>query len=119
MAQYRTKSVFATNLAGLLETKNTSQAGLARLLGVSKSTVSSWCNGEKMPRMDKIETMAAHFGVPKSVLLEGSDSGDGFDEISCALMEECRALSAASRTQLLELARHLAALEAAPEPEQP
>lgn len=46
------------------------QTDIAKLLKVSKSTVSEYCKGKQMPRMDKIEMLALHFGVLKSELLE-------------------------------------------------
>lgn len=107
MSSYQTKDIFASNLARFLTVANQTQADLAKILGVSKSTVSSWSTGEKMPRMDKIEAMASHFGVQKSALLEP----EGADDSTGALMEQCRFLSRESKEKLLELARHLASLE--------
>ena len=46
------------------------QTDIAKLLGVSKSTVSEYCKGQQMPRMDKIEMLSVHYGVLKSELLE-------------------------------------------------
>lgn len=49
------------------------QTDIAKLLKVSKSTVSEYCKGQQMPRMDKIEMLSIHFGVSKSELLESSE----------------------------------------------
>ena len=49
------------------------QVDVARLLGVSKSTVSAYCSGGQMPRMDKIEQLARHFGVSRAALI-GDDA---------------------------------------------
>ena len=46
------------------------QSELAEEMGVAYSSVSSWCTGEKMPRMDKIEWIARRFNVLKSDLIE-------------------------------------------------
>ena len=70
MASYETKRIFARNLNNLLEKKDITQIELANQMDVAASTVSSWCNGEKMPRMDKVEWMAHYFGVPTSNLIE-------------------------------------------------
>lgn len=61
---------FAKNLKRLLEEKGKTQAELSRDLGLSKTTVSSWFNGYRMPRMDKIELLCNYFNVSKSELLE-------------------------------------------------
>lgn len=70
MATYETKEIFAKNLTALLNENNETQAALAEILGVAASSVSGWCSGIKMPRMDKIEQIAAHYSVPRSRLLE-------------------------------------------------
>lgn len=64
------KKIFARNLMTELKRSGESQRDLARLLNVTSSTVSNWCTGQKLPRMDKVEKIAAHFGVQKSDLIE-------------------------------------------------
>lgn len=64
------KTIFARNLQRLMTAHSDNQVDIARLLGVSKSTVSGYCKGTQMPRMDKVELLAAHFGVMKSDLIE-------------------------------------------------
>ena len=65
------KRIFAENLMRLMKTHHEKQVDIARLLGVSKSTVSSYCSANQMPRMDKIETLAHHFGVSRTELIGG------------------------------------------------
>ncbi len=69
------KHIFADNLRRLMDLQGSRQADLARLLGVSRSTLSSYCAGEQMPRMDKLEALAQHFGVKVSALLEEEKAG--------------------------------------------
>ena len=68
------KSIFAKNLVRLMEAHREKQTDIAALLKVSKSTVSDYCKGAQMPRMDKIEMLALHYGVRKSDLLEDRSS---------------------------------------------
>ncbi len=70
MSIYETKKIFSENLCRLLSQSGKTQLDLAMQLGVAPSSVSSWCNGEKMPRMDKVERMAQYFNVPTSSLIE-------------------------------------------------
>ena len=70
MGKYETKYIFSRNLSRILMDHGISQADLASMMGVAASSVSAWCNGDKMPRMDKIEWIANHFGIMKSELLE-------------------------------------------------
>jgi len=64
------KSIFANNLKRLMSRKNVSATELSARLHVSNSSVSDWVNAKKIPRMDKIETLAMIFGVQKSDLIE-------------------------------------------------
>lgn len=84
MASYATKSIFAKNLSDLLSRHNIAQLELANKMGVAASTVSSWCNGEKMPRMDKIEWMANFFNVTRSDLIEEHHRSENFNVIKIA-----------------------------------
>ena len=62
--------IFANNLKKYLSKKNVTQKDLAEAIGVSTSAVNTWTKAQRVPRMDKIEKMAAYFGVQKSDLLE-------------------------------------------------
>lgn len=76
------RGIFAANLRRLMEQRGERQVDIAKLLSVSKSTVSAYLSGEQTPRMDKIEALSRHYGVPISALIElspaepsSSDSG--------------------------------------------
>ena len=64
------KKIFAANLRRLMADHAEMQADLVQLLGVSKSTLSDYCAGRLIPRMDKLQVLANHYNVPVSVLLE-------------------------------------------------
>ena len=68
------KRIFANNLNHFMRKHHDTQVDISRLLGVSKSTVSSYCAGTQMPRMDKIEALSKHFGIRMSELLEDSSN---------------------------------------------
>lgn len=73
------KKVFAKNLNNLLARNKKTQADLVADLKLNKSTVSTWANGTKMPRMNKIEQLANYFGVEKSDLIEAkSDTNEQY-----------------------------------------
>ena len=69
------KTILAHNLRVLMAMHEERAADIARLLHVSKGTVSSWLAGEKVPRMDKIEILAQHYNVTISAILEQRDTG--------------------------------------------
>ena len=53
---------------------NLNQADVANLCGVTQQSVSLWLNGERLPRMGKVQKLADYFGILKSELLEEEDS---------------------------------------------
>lgn len=60
------KTTVSKNLKKLLNLRGVSQTDMARTLEINESTVSSWVNGNKYPRRDKIELMADYFRVMPS-----------------------------------------------------
>lgn len=109
MASYETKKIFADNLSRLLDKNNITQLELAKRMGVAASSVSSWCNGEKMPRMDKVEWMADFFGVPITHLIEqykpAPSELDILDEIDVAFYGDYKVLNEEHKETLRAMAR--------------
>lgn len=67
------KKIFSENLTYYLKLKGKTQADLYRYMNVSSATVSDWCNGKKLPRMDKIQSICNWLGLEKSDLLSEKD----------------------------------------------
>jgi transcriptional regulator with XRE-family HTH domain len=64
------KQIFADNLAHFMKIHGETQVDVAKMIGVSKSNVSAYIRGEQIPRMDKVQILADHYGVRLSDLLE-------------------------------------------------
>lgn len=64
------RKIFAKNLNRYMQINGKTQADLVKDLKYSSSTISNWCTGQKIPRMDKIEQLATYFGINKSDLIE-------------------------------------------------
>ena len=64
------KKVFSQNLRRHLAAKGKQPADIVKELGISFSTVSNWINGQKFPRMGKVELLAHWLGIEKSDLIE-------------------------------------------------
>ena len=64
------RDVFSRNLRYQMELHDKSRQDISDALGISYFTVTSWANGSKYPRMDKVEKLAAYFGILKSDLIE-------------------------------------------------
>ncbi|MEK5429676.1 S24 family peptidase [Lysinibacillus sp. FSL R7-0073] len=67
------RQIVARNLTNLLDKNNKKKIDVYKDLekhGVSETTVYSWFNGKKYPRIDKIQLLADYFGVLKSDITE-------------------------------------------------
>lgn len=62
------KSIFQKNL--LFYLGNRSQVEVSKAIGVSPQTFNTWCQGNAIPRMDKIQRLADYFHINKSDLIE-------------------------------------------------
>lgn len=81
--QYRKN--FASNLNYYMQINGKIQDDLIKDLGIKSSTLSSWCTGLKMPRVDKIEMLAKYFGIHFSDLVEERKTKKKTEAISIPL----------------------------------
>lgn len=65
-----TKNVFSENLQYYMNERGVTRKEISDALDISYFTVTSWVNGQKYPRMDKVERLADYFGILKSDLIE-------------------------------------------------
>ena len=70
MSSIGNKKVFSKNLRSLMEQQNKDRKQICNDLRIKYTTNSDWNNGNKYPRIDKIEMLADYFGVLKSDLIE-------------------------------------------------
>lgn len=68
------RKTFQKNLVRLFDETGKLKKDLADYVGVSANTVTSWCAGQKVPRMDKLDMICAFFHVERSDLLQAHDS---------------------------------------------
>lgn len=64
----------AKNLKRIMFEADTNQTDVARALGISSSTMSSWMTGSRIPRMDKVDRLCEYFGILRSDILEEKTS---------------------------------------------
>ena len=86
------------NITNLLIEKEKTQQELADAIGVSKSTVSTWTNGKRIPRMDKVDLMCKYFGVNRSDIL----SSHGF-RVSDMRFPESKVAEEALKKKIIEI----------------
>lgn len=66
----------AKNLSHMLKVRGMTQLELATRMEVSTATVSNWCNGVKLPRMDKIDRICSILNINRSDLIEDKPEQD-------------------------------------------
>ncbi len=74
MSEHELNNIIAKNISMQLVLHNKTQLDLAEYMNVSQATVSNWCKGIKMPRMNKVDMICEFFSINRSDLLNDSDS---------------------------------------------
>lgn len=70
MSEYEINKRIAERIQHYLDVRSLTQGDLAEYMGVTQATVSNWCNGVKMPRMNKIDKICEFFEVTRSDLMD-------------------------------------------------
>jgi len=65
--------IFAKRLRYFISYKEVTQEQVADAVGVSAATVSYWCKGERVPRMDKIDALCRFFNCTRDDLMMERD----------------------------------------------
>ncbi len=76
MADNELRELFSKNLRSWLDERGKTQADLRRYMNVSSATASDWCNGRKIPRTDKIQSICTWLGVELNDLLTDQNGQD-------------------------------------------
>lgn len=90
----------AKNIRYFMDLNGKTQADLAKDLKISKATISSWVNGTRIPRMEKIDMLCHYFNITRADLMEehsaneapntGQQTGYYFDEETAKLAQELK-----------------------------
>lgn len=64
------KEIMAKNIRRYMDAQGKSRNDVCEALGFAYSTFTDWINGNKYPRIDKIEMLANYFGISKADLVE-------------------------------------------------
>ena len=68
------KKIFSNRLNYYMDIRQKTQMDIITDLGVNKSSISTWCNGTRLPRMNMVETLANYLGVNVSDLINEGDT---------------------------------------------
>lgn len=81
------KKIFSKNLNKYINLSGKKQNVIAAEINVIPQTLNSWCTGQAMPRIGKIQLLADYFGINKSDLLE--DKSDTENQI-CYINQDAK-----------------------------
>lgn len=73
--------MFAEKLKELRNTRGLTQQDLANAIGVSRSAIGNYENGDREPNFEVAETMADFFNVPLGTLIGQQQIDDYFNEL--------------------------------------
>lgn len=115
------KEIMAKNLAYYVEKSGKTQKDIADLINVPASTFNAWMNGQKYPRIDKIEMLANYFDILKSDLIEDKTETEKNNDAIANIIVKLRAdddflslcvkLTKLNKTQVVSLDQMLSAFD--------
>lgn len=70
MSEQEFAKTLGKNLRRMMYEKNITQAQMSRELNIGKTTLSTWMNGQRMPRMDKIDMLCRYLNCKRSDLMD-------------------------------------------------
>ena len=65
----------------LRKEKKLARDALGKKIGVSKTSIKNWEDGENPPKLEHLQAMANYFGCSVEYLTHGTDNGDNFKKI--------------------------------------
>lgn len=74
------KKIFSKNLNYYMNLREKTQTDIVNDLDINKSAISSWCNGTRLPRMNKVELLANYLNINVSDLLGNNDENNNYFE---------------------------------------
>lgn len=73
MSEKEYAKIIGKNLRRIAYEHGKSQVQISKELGINKATISSWMNGTRIPRMDKIDLLCHYFNVSRTDIMEPQD----------------------------------------------
>jgi transcriptional regulator with XRE-family HTH domain len=76
------RSIFAKNLRYYMDLNNKSQKDLINDLNLTRSAVSAWYTGKRIPRPEILDILCEYFHIKRSDLVEESNERDDKKELT-------------------------------------
>lgn len=66
--------IFSRNLRAIMYNREITQVQMSNELGIAKTTISSWMNGKRVPKMEKIDLLCSYLNCTRTDLMEPAES---------------------------------------------
>ena len=109
MSEQELNRLIAKRITYYLDINKKSQQDLATYLSVSQATVSNWCQGIKMPRMDKIDRICSYFSITRSDLMD--DKTNSNDSLNKLVLDAIQHLNNDNIYKVIKYAQNLLAIQ--------
>ena len=76
MSEQDYAKLVAKNLRRIMYEHGKTQAEVAKDLNISKATLSSWMNGTRIPRMNKVDLLCHYFNCKRADIMEDQKSDE-------------------------------------------
>jgi transcriptional regulator with XRE-family HTH domain len=97
-------SEFSERLQSLMRQRNMTQRQLAERINVTEASMSRYCNGERMPRLNTVANMATALHTTSDFLLgRDTEHDESFDfaQVKRLLARHASSLSAEEKNELI------------------
>ena len=94
----------------LMNERHETFSEIARAIGGRASTFTDWRAGRSVPKIDKFEKLAEHFGVSIDYLVTGRDPENYISDTELKLLESFRKLNTIGQEKVFEMADMLSRL---------
>ena len=101
MSEQEFAKILGRNLRMMMYQKDITQAQMSRELGIGKTTLSTWMNGQRMPRMDKVDMLCRYLNCSRADLMdEHHEKQAAFTQDEMMLVVKYRMLNADGRARV-------------------
>lgn len=76
MSEQDYAKLVAKNLRRIMYEHGKTQAEVAKDLNISKATLSSWMNGTRIPRMNKVDLLCHYFNCKRADIMEDHETDE-------------------------------------------
>lgn len=93
MSEQDYAKLVSKNLRRIMYEHGKTQAEVAKDLNISKATLSSWMNGTRIPRMNKVDLLCHYFNCKRADIMEDHDDAEPEQEQHYYLDDDAREMA--------------------------